>query len=605
MSPDSTWFRIAACLSWLAVSWLLAAPSSGQEETGSVASFTEAVEVRVVNVETFVTDRAGRPVPGLTRDDFELRVDGKKVAISNFYREGAPDSGDPGGELAAVTSPPEGDAVAPTPGARASEHPLYLMVAIDNSRLRASNRKRALSAARGVLSHRLSSDAGASTQVAIVSLTDTLSFDAGFSGDLETLDEVLGRIGRRSVASQVQGFERRQVIAELNRGMSGGIVARGAHQSADSGQLLMRIRANAADEYHRALQSLRQLERLVATVAGLPGRKAILYVSDGIPNRPGEELFVEWVNRFGGDNPEAGIGLRRVDVNTDYHRAVGNYDLLQNVEALAAAANGAGVTLYALDAENDHGADLRSALTEQGAISLTLTVATENYRELLEVAASETGGRRIQASGLLDEHLESLANDFDAFYSLGFSPPAWAPGTRHSIKVTLPGRNKLTVRHRQAVLVTGGDDQAARATVAALLYDGADFTASAGNPLGVTLEPGVPAKRSDGTVLLGVLVAIPADAVALLPSGDVFSTRLTFFVSVENQVGNPGTVQKIPFHLEVPAENLSATAGQPLHTTLPVVLRTGDRQLAVSVREEASGVVSTVRADVSRYTGEP
>src|SRR5712671_1576615 len=45
----------------------------------------EKIEVSVVNVDVTVTDRHGLPVPGLTRDDFEILEDGKPQPISNFY----------------------------------------------------------------------------------------------------------------------------------------------------------------------------------------------------------------------------------------------------------------------------------------------------------------------------------------------------------------------------------------------------------------------------------------------------------------------------------------------------------------------------------------
>src|SRR5437660_7646712 len=45
----------------------------------------EKIDVNVVNVDVTVTDRAGNPVRGLTRDDFEVFEDGKLQKISNFY----------------------------------------------------------------------------------------------------------------------------------------------------------------------------------------------------------------------------------------------------------------------------------------------------------------------------------------------------------------------------------------------------------------------------------------------------------------------------------------------------------------------------------------
>ena len=49
------------------------------------APLVEKIEVSVVNVDVTVTDRAGHPVRGLTRDDFEIFEDGVRQTITNFY----------------------------------------------------------------------------------------------------------------------------------------------------------------------------------------------------------------------------------------------------------------------------------------------------------------------------------------------------------------------------------------------------------------------------------------------------------------------------------------------------------------------------------------
>ncbi|MEA2328791.1 MAG: hypothetical protein QOE68_3750, partial [Thermoanaerobaculia bacterium] len=39
---------------------------------------TESIEVRVANIDVVVRDKAGNPVTGLTKDDFEIFEDGTK-----------------------------------------------------------------------------------------------------------------------------------------------------------------------------------------------------------------------------------------------------------------------------------------------------------------------------------------------------------------------------------------------------------------------------------------------------------------------------------------------------------------------------------------------
>ncbi|HEX8154515.1 MAG TPA: hypothetical protein VF698_15380, partial [Thermoanaerobaculia bacterium] len=53
----------------------------------------ETIEVSVVNVDVYVTDKQGRRVYGLTKDDFEIRENGRTQPITNFaeYRGDAAD----------------------------------------------------------------------------------------------------------------------------------------------------------------------------------------------------------------------------------------------------------------------------------------------------------------------------------------------------------------------------------------------------------------------------------------------------------------------------------------------------------------------------------
>ena len=72
---------IAVAVSLLATGPALAQqapPTSGGAEASETA-FGERIDVRVVNVDVYVTDRRGERIRDLTREDFELRVNGEEI----------------------------------------------------------------------------------------------------------------------------------------------------------------------------------------------------------------------------------------------------------------------------------------------------------------------------------------------------------------------------------------------------------------------------------------------------------------------------------------------------------------------------------------------
>ena len=70
-------------IGWLAL--LLCSPAlpAAAQPSGNVA---EKIDVNIVNVDLYVSDRKGNPVTGLAAKDFQLFEDEKKVKISNFSR---------------------------------------------------------------------------------------------------------------------------------------------------------------------------------------------------------------------------------------------------------------------------------------------------------------------------------------------------------------------------------------------------------------------------------------------------------------------------------------------------------------------------------------
>jgi VWFA-related protein len=582
--------RAAAAL--LALTALLAAAGAGARQEGESeppatpagGRFGEVLDVAVVDVDVVVTDGAGRKVSGLERESFVLRVDGEVVPISNFYTETsgtareAPRRIETGRDSGFVPA----DQVAP------AEQRTHVVVLVDHTRLGAANRKRAFAALRETLGQFDDDDL-----VSVVGIEGSLVVYSDFLFDRAATSRILDEVQRVGVRPQTMEAERRQLFGELARGQSGGILARTAGASREAETVLPRLQAYAAQEHARSVESLRQIEAVAGTLAGLPGRKVLLYVGEGIPTRPGEDIWVEYRNRFGAAS-DIGLGLRHEDLDTDYERAVGRYDLSRAADQAALAANRADVALYAIDAESSHGAEIRSALTEQGATSETISVIDANFREPLEAATQATGGRLLQMSGTLADRLVDLVRDFDTFYSLGFVQPGeWEPGSLHTIEVALADpRRGWTVRHRRHVRVPGEEEREAGAAVATLMYHSVD------NPLAVRAHPGDERPGPDGARVLPVTLEIPVEHLTLVPREGFHALAVTLYVATKDAAGNPGKVQKVPFHLDIPDDKVDDARGEAAHHVLPLIVRAGDQQVAIVVRDDPSGVLSAVRLDL-------
>src|SRR5436305_9454161 len=87
--------------------------ASAQKQQPPIPAIGASIEVSIVNVDVFVTNKQGQRVRGLTRDDFEIYENGARQPISNFaeYAEAAQTTAAPGQTTtpasAATAAPPQ------------------------------------------------------------------------------------------------------------------------------------------------------------------------------------------------------------------------------------------------------------------------------------------------------------------------------------------------------------------------------------------------------------------------------------------------------------------------------------------------------------------
>lgn len=553
--------RTVRITSWLLAGAIAFAASADTPPPGPPPPllFLDRVDVDLVDVEVFVTDRAGRRVTDLAREDFELFVDGQRVEITNFAAASLQTA--VSGPPALAVSRADGPAGLSDRDLPAANEPFHLVVYVDEEYLHPANRRRALDALERFLEARRDRE----DQVMLLAFDGAVDVVQPFTEDLEALRGGLGTLRLRAARSGAHDLQFRQALRAV------------FDMPADEAEGFVMGYVQQAE--HRVRQSAKGLADALRGLAGLPGRKALLYVSDGLEQRPGQVLLELLYG------PQTGL-LRSFQF--DQRRA---YDLV------AKEANAQRVTLYTLDATGPRsgafttpdfpgmgngavgGDDLR--------IAMDVTDQMNHAEPALDLAHF-TGGTAILNTLAFDRKLEELAVDFDSYYSLGFSSPAGGDGAYHRVEVQVR-RPGARVRHRGGYVDKPPVERVAD-RARSLLELGLE-----GNPLGMEIGLGTPERKGRQWVV-PLLVRVPAAGVALIPRNGELHGRLSFYVAVRDDRGRVSEVTRIPHEIMVPDRG---TPGGDIGYGAQLKVRPGRSSLIVGVWDELGGRESYVRTEFS------
>jgi VWFA-related protein len=324
--------------------------------------------------------------------------------------------------------------------------------------------------------------------------------------------------------------------------------------------------------------TLRAMEQFIDSLAGLPGRKSLVYVSDGLPMRPGEDLFEAFGNEFGGGGANPGQAL-----NTD---ATGLF------RQLVEHANANRVTFYTLLAGG--GRTRNITLTESqrnlGRVwgERVQALQVGNLKEPMEMIAEDTGGLAFTSPKTFEEDLRRMREDFETFYSLGYSRPYSGEAKKHKLEVRVRDP-KLRVRHRESYREKTSEEIMASRTLSNLFFDVED------NPLGVQVEFGEEIDGAKGVRNVQLVVKVPIAHLLLLPQEQFHQGKISIFVAVRDAAGRTSPVQKVPAPIRIPNDKLLIATGQVAAFNITLQMREGEHSVVVGVRDELADVESTVR----------
>ena len=198
-----------------------------------------------------------------------------------------------------------------------------------------------------------------------------------------------------------------------------------------------------AEEEANSLQfTLGALRDTVTMLSGLPGKKIIVYVSNGLPMVAGLDLFYAFANTY-----------HESSAITESAR----YNLNRHYNALVSNANAQDISFYTFGVGGLENPTLAGSELGNPQDSMSANLGMQNYLDSLRYMADNTGGAAVINTNDFTRGLEKVAQDFFTYYSLGYSLQQSGLDKVHRIKVELPNHPDYRVRLEPAVLLAAAE----------------------------------------------------------------------------------------------------------------------------------------------------
>jgi VWFA-related protein len=550
-------FLALASLAFMPGQHLTPTAQSQQGNTGE----DEVVRIttNLVQVDAVVTDADGRIVTDLRQEDFEVLEDGRPQTIKNFSFVPVEPPAAPTVERARARTPKDENAPPAPPVRLRPEQVRNTMALVPGNLSFAST-----DAVHDALKKYVDEHVQQNDLVAVIPLFGSNGALHQFTTDKRLLSRAVERVRwLPSSGEDADSFEAER-SGSMFRMTQVGTTA--AFESEGTRATRERIESSVAGFCHREIRNLTALTNIVRSARFLPGRKSVVFFSDGLSIYRGE-------------------GDRALCIDNALRRLV---------DAAARSA----VVIYAIDARgvvNQYHISAQDDVLPENSLRLRASRASGFFESQngLNYMAENTGGRFIQSNNDLSQALARVIEDQRrSYYLIGYRPAEETfKGKRfHQLKVRVR-RPGLKVRSRSGFYslpdgeaatpgMRGGDRQLFTALAAPV----------GGNGVRVQLTPFFGNDPSAGS-FVRTLLHINAQDLTFTdePNGfkkavlDVAAVTFADDGRIADEFNRTHTVRVgADTYRHVLLHGISYSADVP-------VKRAGDYQLRVVVRDAASG----------------
>ena len=530
----------------------------------------EVIEVRVVNVDVVVRDRSGNPVRGLTKDDFDLYEDRVKQTITNLYEVRRD-------EVAQPVQASEVQSTAPSVPIELRQRRLLLFV--DSSSIQYSRKQAVLDAADKFVNQRMQPE----DQAMLVTWQLGLHVVTPFTSDKEVLKHGIVALERYAPTGQSADHAivqlKREIQSWIDRALTGG--TRGIGWDAAYAEALKVVDVYSEQLLQEQGHMLDALRRMIGNLAGLEGKKALLFISQNLPERPGAEFFRYTYDQFAPHmNRTNPLDLQMLS------GAIGN-NRPQQIEELSKKASIDGVIIYAIDAQID--SDLSAG---EGTLQVDYGESFSrhaNTASSLQTMADITGGVAITQTSNYDLAFDTISHDLDSYYSLGYKPAGEGSINARKIVVKTKDRTYI-VRARESFVLKSTDEQMSDRVIANL------FTDASASTWPISIRTGRP--KQDGRAFLVPIEVVMPSTITLLPQEQNLAGAFTLYFVVGTGDGLTSDVMRRPRDLHIPASAEPLVRAKPMTFSTAIRVNRGESTLSVGIVDQVSGATGYARMKI-------
>jgi VWFA-related protein len=534
-----------------------------------IAQISETIEVRVTNIDVVVTDRSGKRVTGLTRDDFEVYENGKARELTNFYEvapEGLPVTSS---QLPLVT----GNRQPATDQQLATEtRQRRLVLFIDNFSIHPFQRRKIFES----IDRSLDTLLRPGDEAMVVAWYRGLRIEQPFTADHAALRSAIARV-METGSGMTYESDRQQIRSRCTQLLqdSGYRNPQGAFDNC------VGIIESYAEELSMIERHLiASTSSVLAMLGGMEGKKAMIYAGAALPKRPARELLVFADNLF---SPY----IRNFRPSSMSARNLSPISI--TIEGMAKTANANGVTVYMIDGADESRGVLPNAADNTAPDAEAAFTEYDNTAQAFQVVAKLTGGIALTHTQNFDLAIDTVARDLDNYYSLGYRQESSEKKER-KVEVRVKNHPDYRVRSRRTYEARTVDEQLSDRVIANIYREGR-------SELAIEVQTGAPKKTSRTRWSVPLSVTIPS-TLTLLPEGNELAGGFNVFIAVGDDNGDMSKVTRIAKQVRIAAVHEAELRRLPLLFTADLSMNRGTHVVSVAVVDQLSNASGYARSRV-------